>query len=139
MSYRDELAIGAAGEHLVCADLLALGFHPFRVEAAPYDLGVDVGDRLLRLQVKSTRAPRAYPQEKQRHVTGYVWSPRRGRVSRNQRPYTASEIDGVACVALDIRRIAYLPFPWPQSFQIAVSGNRRPARTFDDYPFSALL
>jgi hypothetical protein len=137
MRYRDELAIGAAGEHLVCADLLALGYSPARVESAPYDLAVDVGDRLMRLQVKSTRVPRPFPQTKQRHVTGYIWTTRRGKGAR--RPYERSEIDGLAVVALDRGLIAYIPAPWPQVFQIPTEGHRSSTRAFADYPFERLL
>jgi len=135
--YASELAIGLAGEHIVCADLLAMGYAPFRTEqAAPYDIAVDIGGRLIRLQVKATLGARRYPQQTQRHVTGYTWAMRHGK--RGKRSYARGSVDGFALVALDIRRVAYVR-PGRQIFQLPVSGFRslRPRR-FEDYPFQQI-
>ena len=80
-----DLAAGAAGEHLVCADLLMQGYRAFLADQnCPYDVAVDVGDRLIRVQVKATRAPKAVPQ-RVGHFPAYQWHVRRagkGGVSR---------------------------------------------------------
>ena len=57
-----ELELGRAAEHLACADLLLGGWHAFHTaQGMAYDLAVDVGTRLLRVQVKATLHPR-HPQ-----------------------------------------------------------------------------
>jgi hypothetical protein len=136
--YASELAIGLAGEHIVCADLLAMGYAPFRTEqAAAYDVAVDVGGRLIRLQVKATLEPRPFLQRTQRHITGYTWAMRHGK--RGQRGYADGLVDGFALVALDIRRVAYIR-PGRQIFQLPVSGARRlRPRQFEDYTFEQLV
>ena len=69
-----DLAAGAAGEHLVCADLLMLGYRAFLADQnCPYDVAVDVGGRLIRIQVKSTRKAKALPQ-RAGHFPAYMWS-----------------------------------------------------------------
>lgn len=134
-----ELLLGTAGEHLVCADLLAAGFRAFLSnQSCPYDVAVEVEGRLIRVQVKTTQAPRAYAQKGQRHVTGYIWGLRRGKGT--QRRYGSHEMDVVALVALDTRQIAYLPITdLPQGFQMPVSGARQSKRRFSDYPFEKAL
>lgn len=138
LAYADELAVGLAGEHLVCADLLARGYSPFRTEqSAPYDIAVQVGKRLLRIQVKATTHARPCLQKRQQHVTAWKWSMR--RTKRGARAYDVTSIDGFALVALDVRRVAYVK-PGIQTLQLAASGSRRAdPRTFDDFPFEALL
>ena len=134
-----ELLLGAAGEHLVCADLLAAGYKAFRTDqSCPYDVAVEVAGRLIRLQVKTTRAARPYAQRGQRHVTGYVWGLRRGKGAN--RCYGSHEMDVVALVALDTKQIAYLPITdLPQGFQIPVSGARQSKRRFSDFPFDKAM
>lgn len=52
----DELQIGAAGVHLVCADLLTQGCRvSIAAEGLPYDIIADRGGKLVRVQVKATR------------------------------------------------------------------------------------
>ena len=63
MRTSNELQIGKAGEYLACADLIMKGLVAFPSEQGlPYDVLVDTGKRLLRVQVKSTTAPRVIPQ-----------------------------------------------------------------------------
>lgn len=136
----DNLIVGTAGEYIVCADLLLAGFSAFRADqAAPYDVAVDIGQRLVRIQVKSTRAPRRYQQVKQRHVVGYTWNTRAGKGAR--RTIRKDAIDIVALVALDIRRVAYVPIGLTrQCMQIHVSGNKgRGIRSFESSTFAAAL
>lgn len=140
IGYADDLSAGLAGEHLVCADLLRQGFSAFRAEQnCAYDVGVDLGSRLIRLQVKSTRAPRRYPQERQQHITGYVWGIRQGK--RGVRAYAVGSVDGFALVALDTFQIAYLrPEQAKQTFQIPVAGSRTGrGKRFEEFPFDGLI
>ena len=103
-----ELAAGTAGEHLVCADLLISGFRAFIADQnCPYDVVVDVGDRIVRVQVKTTKYQRSIPQRAS-HIPAYMWHVRRAGKG-GQRLYGEGEFDVLALVALDIRRIAYMP------------------------------
>jgi hypothetical protein len=101
-----ELEMGRAAEHLVCADLLLGGWAAYpAAQGMPYDLVVDVGNRLVRLQVKSTYYPKN-PQPKSRANPAYFFHIRRaGR--GGGRLYRANEFDAYALVALDRRLIAY--------------------------------
>lgn len=98
--------MGRAAEHLVCADLLLEGWSAYpTAQGMPYDLVVDVGQRLIRLQVKSTFYPKN-PQPTSRANPAYFFQIRRaGRGAA--RLYRVNEFDGYALVALDRRLIAY--------------------------------
>ena len=51
-----QLQIGKAGEYLVCADLIMKGFIAFPSEQGlPYDVLVDNGEKLLKVQVKTPK------------------------------------------------------------------------------------
>lgn len=108
MNNISDLAAGTAGEHLVCADLLMLGYTAFLAnQNCPYDVALDVGGRLVRLQVKSTRKERAIPQ-RVTHTDAYLFHIRRCGKG-GMRTYDKSDFDIMALVALDIRKIAYIP------------------------------
>lgn len=104
-----DLAAGTAAEHLVCADLLLSGYRAFLADQnCPYDVAVEQGGRLIRIQVKATRGPRRIPQ-RVNHRSAYLFQARRaGKAGR--RRYADGDFDVLALVALDIRRIAYIPF-----------------------------
>lgn len=103
-----DLAAGTAAEHLVCADLLLLGYRAFLADQnCPYDVAVDLGGRLVRLQVKATRTQRSIPQ-RETHIPAYMWHVRRAGKA-GKRTYAEGDFDLLALVALDIRQIAYLP------------------------------
>lgn len=141
-----DLAAGTAAEHLVCADLLLQGYRAFLADQnCPYDVAVDIGGRLVRIQVKATRAARALPQ-RVGHFPAYMWHVRRaGKGGR--RVYGANEFDLLALVALDCRRIAYLPpSDHRQTVHIRAHDNASaPAhggkcgKTFEQFPFAAAL
>lgn len=104
----NDLAAGAAGEHLVCADLLLQGYRAFLADQnCPYDVAVDAGGRLIRIQVKSTRKARSIPQ-RVGHFPAYMWHIRRAGKG-GARVYAKGEFDLLALVALDVQKIAYLP------------------------------
>lgn len=133
-----DLAAGTAAEHLVCADLLLAGWNAFLTDQnCPYDVAVDIDGRLVRVQVKATRQPRAIPQ-RTHHVAGYMWHVRRAGKG-GARLYRGDEFDLLALVALDVRRIAYLPPSLrAQTVHIRPEGVAR-GKHFADYPFAAAL
>jgi len=133
-----DLAAGTAAEHLVCADLMLCGYRAFLADQnCPYDVAVDAGGRLVRIQVKATRGPRRIPQIRE-HVAAYMWHVRRaGKGGR--RIYTNRDFDLLALVGLDIRRIAYLsPTHSKQTVHIRPPGNPG-GKQFDSYPFARAL
>jgi hypothetical protein len=98
---------GIAGEHLVVADLLLAGYRAIKTEQhCPYDVVVELERQLIRIQVKSARAPRR--SETNQHQPAYIWSVKRAG-KRGQRRYGPDEFDLIACVALDRRLVAYVP------------------------------
>lgn len=103
----NELQVGKAGEYLVCADLIMKGFVAYLSEQGlPYDVLLDTGKRLLRIQVKTTLEPRKVPQRnKESHM--YIFNvKRKGR--NGTKKYTPFEIDLFALVCLDTRKVGYL-------------------------------
>jgi hypothetical protein len=133
-----DLEVGAAGEHLVCADLLLSGFRAFRSDqSCAYDVAVDLGGRLIRLQVKSTRMPRQTPQ-RETHQPSYQFHVRRsGRFGR--KIYDANAFDLLALVGLDIRQAAYmLPSAAQSTVHIRPPGTDR-GKQFADFPFTRAL
>jgi hypothetical protein len=107
MRLSNELQIGKAGEYLVCADLIMKGFVAFPSEQGlPYDVLMDNGKRLLRIQVKATTAPRIIPQRaKESHA--YIFNIKRHGKNNSQR-YDDREVDMFALVCLDTRKVGYL-------------------------------
>ena len=100
-----ELEMGKAAEHLVCADLLLSGWSAFPTsQGMPYDLIVDTGRTLVRVQVKSTLVPKT-PSPK--HVTPFYLFTVRRAGKGGRRLYQHGEFDVTALVALDRRLIAY--------------------------------
>ena len=93
------IVVGTAGEHLVCADLISHGYFAFLTSAGlPYDVIADVDGILLRIQVKSTMAPK--PRKRPNLSIGrpvYIFN------FPNKK-----SCDIVACVALDIKAIGYI-------------------------------
>ncbi len=121
MKYK-ELEIGLAGEHLVCAYLLARGMRAFRAEQnCPYDVALESHGRLIRIQVRTTQNAKPYLQERQRHITGYTWWLSTGKGAR--KGFSPNSFDVIALVALDTRQIAYLSaIGLKRIVQIPVSG-----------------
>lgn len=133
-----DLGAGAAGEHLVCADLLLQGYRAFMSDQnCPYDIAVDAG-RLIRIQVKTTRAARSIPQ-RATHIASYMWNVRRaGKGGR--RVYGDDEFDMLALVALDTRKIAYVAGPQrKQTIHIRPNDDSPQGKTFSQFPFSSAL
>jgi hypothetical protein len=109
---RHASSIGAAGEHITCADLLLNGYRAFQAgEGLPYDLVVEHRAKLIRVTVKSTLKPRPRPGRPNsadcyQYQIGQRKRDHTGKTSA--RAYTAELVDIVAVVALDMRWVAYL-------------------------------
>lgn len=102
-----QLQIGKAGEYLVCADLIMKGFIAFPSEQGlPYDVLLDTGKKLLKVQVKTTEKARSVQQRKN-PVPAYIFSIKRAG-SNGKTRYEEKEIDLFALVCLDTMKIGYL-------------------------------
>lgn len=102
-----DLAAGKAGEYLVCADLILNGYVAFPSEQGlPYDVVADIGGKLYRVQVKTTRAVMPVPQRTSQ-IAAYIFHV--GRCGKNGiKVYQETDVDIFALVALDTRCIAYM-------------------------------
>lgn len=107
MRLSNELQIGKAGEYLVCADLIMKGFIAFPSEQGlPYDVLLDNGEKLLRVQVKTCEKPRIIPQRSKETFAYQFNIKRHGKNGRCV--YGDDEVDIFALVALDTRCVGYL-------------------------------
>lgn len=103
----DDMQAGKAGEYLVCADLIAKGYVAYLSEQGlPYDVVLDTGDRLLKIQVKATRMHKQTPQRVS-NINTYAFNVKRcGKGNKNFRG--ESSCDLFALVALDEKQIGYM-------------------------------
>ena len=102
-----QLQIGKAGEYLVCADLIMKDFIAFPSEQGlPYDVLLDTGKKLLKVQVKTTEKPYLVKQRKN-PIPAYVFHIKRAGKNGKTR-YEEREIDLFALVCLDTMKIGYL-------------------------------
>lgn len=102
-----ELQIGKAGEYIVCADLIIKGFVAYPSEQGlPYDVVLDTGKKLLKVQVKTTEKARLVKQ-RSNPIPAYIFSIKRAG-SKGKTRYDESEIDLFALVCLDTMKIGYL-------------------------------
>lgn len=104
-------AVGTAGEHIVCADLILSGFLAYQTsQGLPYDLIMDNGGKLLRIAVKSTMKAAKRPV-REGNRTCYQFAVTRSRRlhtgKTDARKYEEVDIDIVALCALDVRCVAY--------------------------------
>lgn len=99
--------LGKAGEHLVCFDLLSKGFNvSMASETLPYDLLMDNGKRILKVQVKTTLSHKKTNQW--RGVNdAYVFSIKR-KGSSGLKKYGDNEVDLFAVVAIDSMQVGYI-------------------------------
>lgn len=103
-----DLAAGKAGEYLVCADLILRGHVAFPSEQGlPYDVVAEISGKLYKIQVKTTRGPRAIPQRKE-YVAAYLFHV--GRCGKGgTKSYGNADVDVFALVALDTKCVSYIP------------------------------
>ena len=119
-----ELQIGKAGEYLVCADLIIKGFVAFPSEQGlPYDVLLDNGKKLLKIQVKTTSKARIVKQ-RNTPIPAYIFNIKRAG-KRGQVIYDKDEIDIFALVCLDTMKIGYLKNDeMPRTLNIRVDSYR---------------
>ena len=104
------IELGKAAEHIVCADLILKGFRAFLSDQGlPYDIVVDLGLRMVRVQVKGTLKPKNVSASSRQARIYYCWTPRRRGKSGKGARLSSEHCDIVALVALDIRAVAYFP------------------------------
>lgn len=101
-----EALIGAAGVHLVCSDLLLKGHQvSMAAEGLRYDVVVDRGGQLYKVQVKTTSVS---PSDVGRARSIYRFGLKRAK--GNSAIYEDGDCDWFAFAFLDIRKVAYLSF-----------------------------
>lgn len=107
MRKSNELQIGKAGEYLVCADLIIMGFIAYPSEQGlPYDVVLDNSKKLLKCQVKTTSGPRIIPQ-RNKETKAYIFNVKRHGKNAKQR-YGVNEVDLFALCDLQTRSVIYL-------------------------------
>ena len=119
-----QLQIGKAGEYLVCADLIMKGFIAFPSEQGlPYDVILDNGDKLLRVQVKTTEKYKSIPQRNV-DTKAYIFNVKRAG-NKGKTRYSENEIDLFALVCLDTMKIGYVKnIDMPETINIRVDSLR---------------
>lgn len=106
----NDLQIGKAGEYLVCADLILNGYIAFPGEQGlPFDVIFEFKNRLFKVQVKTTRGEKHIPQRKT-SIPAYIFHIGNNGKGNRRKKYDANQVDVFALVALDTRRIAYIPY-----------------------------
>lgn len=105
-----DLQIGIAGEYLVCADLILNGYVAFQSEQGlPFDVVLSHQNKLLKIQVKTTRKYKRTPQ-RITDIPVYIFHiGNNGKMNRRKR-YSKNDVDIFALVALDTKTISYIPF-----------------------------
>lgn len=105
MKFISDLHAGRAGEYIVAADLLRMGFDCFHAaQGMPYDLVADINGRFVRVQVKSTRSPEVLPGKGR--IAYRFWVSRCGKGGNNR--YETKDVDVFAVVALDRNTVGYV-------------------------------
>jgi hypothetical protein len=108
----NDLQCGKAGEYLVCSDLILHGHVAFLSEQGlPFDVVFEYNHKLLKVQVKTTRKAKSIPQRKS-DVPAYIFHIGiNGKMKDGKRRsrYDKKQVDIFALVALDTKRISYLP------------------------------
>lgn len=103
----NDMQLGKAGEHLVCFDLIKSGYNAYLTEQGlPYDIILDDGVNLFKIQVKTTREPVLYG--KNTRTKKYLFNINRC-VKREKKKYNDSDVDIFALVGIDKMVIGYLP------------------------------
>lgn len=106
MEFKSDLHAGRAGEHLAVFDIFSKGFDCFpAAQGMPYDLVLDDGGNLLKVQVKTTRKPSKMANRQ--NMQGYCFNVRKcGKHGRKM--YAKEDVDIFALVALDSMEVGYI-------------------------------
>ena len=106
----NDLQIGKAGEYLVCADLILNGLIAFPSEQGlPFDVVMEYKDKLLKVQVKTTRGAKDIPQRKT-SIPAYVFHIGNNGRNNVRKQHKPTQVDLFALVCLDTKSIAYVPY-----------------------------
>lgn len=136
-----DLMLGHAAEHIVCTNLIMSGYKAFLTEQiCPYDIVVEVNDKLLRVQVKATRKYKRTPQ-RVGHYPSYIWRVKRAGKG-GKRHYSNTEFDRLALVAVDTRQIAYMLCTETKltvTIRPDFAPNKSSSKVFSDFTFDKLL
>ena len=143
----DALEVGKAAEHLVCADLILQGYRAFLSDqGCPFDVLVALpSGQFIRVQVKATQHPKNVNAKGRNERHAYSWAVRRRGKNQQAERLSGDHCDVVALVALDVRKIAYLPLDLcGQTVQIDTTPNREKrtskgmswAAGIGDFPFA---
>lgn len=107
MDTLNDIQVGKVGEYLVCADLILKGYIAFPSEQGlHYDVVLSVGNKLYKVQVKTTRKPVPIPQRKNRTEKYCINIRRCGKGGRKF--YEENDVDIFAIVALDTKAMGYI-------------------------------
>jgi hypothetical protein len=152
---KDTIGPATASAHIVCADLILAGYRAMLAsEGLPYDVVLDTGDRLYRIQVKCTsKAVNRYGRKSNPVLLYYFLTTRNHRPEihggkADVRHYDESEIDILACVALDIKTVAYFRLSgrfsctillYPPGTPPWLRGGVNQRRAIDAFPISTAL
>ena len=102
-SGRSERQKGVAAESLVLSDLQVSGFDAFKTDGLlPWDLGLDIGGRIIKIQVKGTSSV------SNKLVFEFVRNSRYPD-GRCKVPYERNAYHVAACVSLAHRQVIYQP------------------------------
>lgn len=144
----DALKVGKAGEHLVCADLLARGYDAFLSDQGlPYDVIVDVGSDLVRIQVKTAFVPRNSNAKGKAPNLVYPFNVRRRGRDRKGTPLNESHCDLIAFVGLLDKAVAYFKLDevsqtmalYPPGYQFYGKFVRKRIQSIDGFPPERVL
>lgn len=104
----NDLQIGKAGEYLVCADLILKGLIAFPSEQGlPFDVVIEYKNKLLKVQVKTTRGAKHIAQRKTK-IPAYTFHIGTNGKMNRRKNYSSEQVDIFALVALDAKAIAYI-------------------------------
>mgnify|MGYP001206658433 CR=1 FL=1 len=108
MNKISDLQIGKAGEYLVCADLILKGYIAYPSEQGlPYDVVLDNGKQLIKIQVKTTREYKKILNSPEQSPF-YVFNIGMNGKKHKRKEYCKNDVDVFAIVAVDTYEIGYL-------------------------------
>jgi hypothetical protein len=102
---QNALQIGRIGEFIAAAAVEQLGMDAILVSGKKYDLLVTKEDRIYRVQVKATSRPNVSNRQTSKPL--YEFRTAYGRLGKQT--YSKGQVDIFALVALDIRKVVFLP------------------------------
>jgi hypothetical protein len=144
-----DLELGKAGEHLVCADLILRGYRAYLSDQGlPYDVICDYNGCLIKIQVKTTA--HVVIRQEARKTPGYMFNLKKVGKNRNG-IFQSKLVDIFALVAIDEKSIGYI-YSNEVKQTISIRSERyrgsytgengkdgRAGSYMSDYPFSRII